>query len=79
MGAPAFSSEVATIAVTPIAVSASNWTLLNLTVAAAEHSTFAGKTIFLNLDGECFVDWLRFLPAAEHTAAAIKTDDVLLR
>ena len=50
-------------AATPTAVGASNWNLLNLMVAAAEHSTFAGKTIFLNLDGECFVDWLHYFPA----------------
>ena len=63
MGAPAFSSEAVTLAATPAPVAAADWTLLNLTVASAVHSTFVGKTIFLNLDGECFVDWLRFLPA----------------
>lgn len=60
MEAPAFSSEAVTIAATPSAVHAANWTLLNLT-ATATLSSFSGKTIFLNLDGECFVDWLRFV------------------
>ena len=28
----------------------------------AADASFVGKTLFLNLDGECFVDWLRFVP-----------------
>jgi hypothetical protein len=31
---------------------------------------FSGKTIFLNLDGECFVDWMRFVPASNTQAQA---------
>ena len=58
MNAPAFSSEAVTIAATTTGVRSANWTLLNLT---ATHSSFSGETIFLNLDGELFVDWLRFI------------------
>ena len=61
MGAPASSSEAVVMAATPNPVSSASWTLLNLTVAA-EYATFESKTIFLNMDGECFVDWLRFVP-----------------
>ena len=61
MGAPASSSEAVVMAATPSPVSSASWTLLNLTVAA-EHATFESETIFLNMDGECFVDWLRFVP-----------------
>ena len=57
MKAPSFSSEAVTIAATT-GVRSANWTLLNLTAA---HSHFSGETIFLNLDGEIFVDWLRFV------------------
>ena len=64
MNAPAFSSEAITIAATPSTGAVSgNWAVLNLTVASA-HSTFSAKTIFLNLDGECFVDWLRFVKSS---------------
>eukprot|EP01043_Picozoa_sp_COSAG02_P012786 COSAG02_NODE_501_length_21049_cov_34.002768_15_plen_347_part_00 len=58
MNAPAFSSEAVTIVATPSGVHSANWTLLNLTAA---RSSFSGETIFLNLDGEVFVDWLRFI------------------
>ena len=57
MKAPSFSSEAVTIAATT-GVRSADWTLLNLTAA---HSHFSGETIFLNLDGEIFVDWLRFV------------------
>jgi hypothetical protein len=63
MGAPASASEAVVIAATPGPVSSAGWSLLNLTIASAQHSTITDQTIFLNLDGECFVDWLRFVPA----------------
>lgn len=54
----------ATIAKTPTPVFSTEWTLLNLTTTASSFSgTIHGETIFLHLDGECFVDWFRFVPS----------------
>jgi len=59
VGAP-LKAEI--IATTPQPVVSTDWTILNLTTSASFTGSLRGETVFLLLDGECFVDYFRFVP-----------------
>jgi hypothetical protein len=52
------------VAGTATPVQSNGWTVLNLTVSSTSSgvgiSSFAGETLFLTMDGEVFIDWIRF-------------------
>jgi hypothetical protein len=62
----------AVIAKTPAPVHSAGWTVLNITTTSSFLGALQGETIFLQLDGECFVDWFRFIPSA---TTVLKVDD----
>ena len=77
LDAPAFSSEAIVLAATPSPVSSANWSLINLTASSA-HTTFVDRTIFLNMDGEVFVDFFRLLPKVGQKTSARSAISMLL-
>ena len=70
LGAP---SAVNIIAKTDQPVSSTNWTTLRLATFKSPGNgwtgSLTGETLFLMLDGECFVDYFRFVAAAPASAA----------